>query len=521
MKKTFYSLVFIWAAVHCRTAVYAQDSPVYSQFFLNPYLYNPAWVGTGEYNEVGLTHRRQWSGLEGAPVTSTLSLRIPTHRKISWGMTVVNDRYALFSTTSGVLSLGYTVKLSAEQYLRGGISMGAGMNSLDYSGVDNPNDPALARALNQHTFLKGNVGVVYQYKKFHLGASLPEAFNRKLVSTSSFEAGKASLLDHYLLTAGYRLDLSASLSAEPQVLYRASVGLPRQWELLNTLYVGEHVWVGASYRQQYGATAFAGVKISDKAKLGYAYGIAGNAASGIPSATHELQLTYRFGKKKGSPKAAVAASSSPTDASEADSLETGTPEAETPGARPARTPQPTVDEPEFPASAPHTGSGKQPTESGSELNEGERSTNQPVRNGVPTKTTGAENAKGTTSVAGKATAEQKQPSLPAGQKPAATNSDQNAGKGEAKVKAGKPLHHLELTQGHYVIAGSFRVFDNVIKYQKQLAAQGVSGRISYSSPRMHYYLYVKSTSNVQQARQERDRLRKVKGFEDVWVLTVE
>ncbi|MBC7923883.1 MAG: PorP/SprF family type IX secretion system membrane protein [Ferruginibacter sp.] len=519
MKKIFYLLVFI-----CQTAAHAQDVPVYSQFFLNPYLYNPAWVGTGEYNEVGLTHRRQWSGMEGAPVTSTLSLRIPTRRKISWGMTVVNDRYALFSTTSGLLSLGYAVKLGAEHYLRGGISMGAGMNALDYARVDNPNDPALARVLNQHAFLKGNAGVVYQYKKLHLGASLPEAFNRKVVSTSSFEAGEASLLDHYLLTAGYRLDLSRLLSVEPQVLYRGSAGLPRQWELLNTLYVGEHVWVGASYRQQYGSTAFAGVKMNDKAKLGYAYGMAGNSAAGIPSATHELQLTFRFGKKKGGAKVPVAAAVA--------SPPTGTPGAGTPGARPARAPQPDMDGPESPAPNPgnrnnrtESGAvGQDPAKTGSKSNERGGVTSRPIRNGTTGKET--ESAKGTTPAPGKEGADQKRTAVrpnafPAEKGSVGGNSDPSARQGEVTIKARKPLHHLELTLGHYVIVGSFRVFDNVIKYQKQLADQGVSGRISYSSERLYYYLYVKSTGDVRQARQERDRLRGMKGFESTWLMSVE
>ena len=69
--------------------------------------------------------------------------------------------------------------------------------------------------------------------------------------------------------------------------------------------------------------------------------------------------------------------------------------------------------------------------------------------------------------------------------------------------------------------GSFRVVDNVVRYQQQLADQGVPGRIGYSSDRLYYYLYVKSTGNVEEARREKDRLRQTKGFEGTWMMTVE
>src|SRR5258706_9426071 len=51
---------------------FAQNYPVYNSYYINPCLFNPAEVAT-DYTYVYLNHRRQWLGIEGAPVISTIN----------------------------------------------------------------------------------------------------------------------------------------------------------------------------------------------------------------------------------------------------------------------------------------------------------------------------------------------------------------------------------------------------------------------------------------------------------------
>ena len=48
----------------------AQQKPHYSQYVLNQYILNPALTGIENYVDVKFSHRHQWVGLEGAPVTT-------------------------------------------------------------------------------------------------------------------------------------------------------------------------------------------------------------------------------------------------------------------------------------------------------------------------------------------------------------------------------------------------------------------------------------------------------------------
>ena len=56
------------------TAVMSQAKPAYSQYILNNYILNPAVAGIENYTDVKLSYRKQWAGIEGAPVTTYMSM---------------------------------------------------------------------------------------------------------------------------------------------------------------------------------------------------------------------------------------------------------------------------------------------------------------------------------------------------------------------------------------------------------------------------------------------------------------
>jgi type IX secretion system PorP/SprF family membrane protein len=57
--------------------VNAQQRPQYSQYMINNYLLNPAITGIEDYADIRVSHRRQWVGLDGAPVTSYVTAHTP------------------------------------------------------------------------------------------------------------------------------------------------------------------------------------------------------------------------------------------------------------------------------------------------------------------------------------------------------------------------------------------------------------------------------------------------------------
>ena len=77
MKRYLYTIVLL-LLVHVAVA---QQRPQYTQYVFNNYLLNPAVTGIENYTDVKAGYRAQWTGLEGAPVTSYLTINAPIGRQ--------------------------------------------------------------------------------------------------------------------------------------------------------------------------------------------------------------------------------------------------------------------------------------------------------------------------------------------------------------------------------------------------------------------------------------------------------
>src|SRR5476651_1008869 len=74
MKRILY--LFIFFALYIQSGV-AQQRPQYTQYVFNNYLLNPAVGGIENYTDVKAGYRSQWTGLQGAPVTSYITINAP------------------------------------------------------------------------------------------------------------------------------------------------------------------------------------------------------------------------------------------------------------------------------------------------------------------------------------------------------------------------------------------------------------------------------------------------------------
>ena len=104
MKRFFNLLALIFLAF---TGAYAQQSPVYSHYFVNPVLVNPSFTGTSGFTEFSLNYRNQWAGIDGAPSTVNAILQVPVNRKLSFGLNLLNDSRGALSTYESAVMTSY------------------------------------------------------------------------------------------------------------------------------------------------------------------------------------------------------------------------------------------------------------------------------------------------------------------------------------------------------------------------------------------------------------------------------
>ena len=74
MRRILYLFVVFAAGISLASA---QQKPQYTQYVFNNLLLNPAVTGIENYTDVKAGYRSQWTGLQGAPITSYLTIDAP------------------------------------------------------------------------------------------------------------------------------------------------------------------------------------------------------------------------------------------------------------------------------------------------------------------------------------------------------------------------------------------------------------------------------------------------------------
>jgi len=332
MKKFF--LVIIGCSV--TVLLKAQQEPHYTQYIINQYIINPALTGIENYTDVKLSHRRQWVGLQDAPVTSYITISKPLGKKDDrttatsfemrgenprgrnyWqdyeaakphggiGLKVINDRTGPLNRFAGYLSYAYHVGISAKTSLAAGFEAGVRNIGLDRSkldfGVANPVDPAVYNSseINQ---LKPDFGAgLYLYSAdYFVGLSAQQIIPQKIYfSDLRLKTNDSKFVPHIFATAGYRFFLNDDFSALPSVMIKFIQPLPAQVDVNMKIQYHDLVWAGASYRLQDGFAAMVGLNASNTFNIGYSYDYTTSRLSTVSKGTHEIIIGFLLNNKYG------------------------------------------------------------------------------------------------------------------------------------------------------------------------------------------------------------------------------
>src|SRR6187402_2036739 len=167
-KKYLLSILSFLAAIHFSIA--QAPGPLYRQFYFNPYVFNPAYVGINDALDLNLVHRQQWTNFKDAPVTTGASLQFPTSERVAIGLNIHSDKQVLLRNSNVMATFGYVVPIASNQSLRFALSGGVGLSKLDLTADDmNTTDPSVLKATGNNFYFDGNFGVVYSISGLRLG----------------------------------------------------------------------------------------------------------------------------------------------------------------------------------------------------------------------------------------------------------------------------------------------------------------------------------------------------------------
>jgi type IX secretion system PorP/SprF family membrane protein len=285
-------------AVLVVTTVTAQHTPITSQYLFNGLLINPAYAGSRDALTANLTHRQQWVGFDGAPVTQLLSVHAPVHdRKIGLGLMMYNDRIGV-SRESGVMSsYAYRLKLPNGRLSLG---LGAGFASSRSNWQDvalqQQNDVSfqpMERNSIRPTF---STGAFYYSKKSFIGISLPFLLEQRSVQPWEGEITYTRMLNMQpMLFGGHVIHMNHALKLKPSMLLRYSVDGSMQGDLSTNLIIHETLWIGASYRTNDAMVCMIEVLPAPQWRVGYSYDAGLSRLRHYHTGSHEIMVQYELG----------------------------------------------------------------------------------------------------------------------------------------------------------------------------------------------------------------------------------
>lgn len=301
MKKIFITIAL---AAATSAGLKAQQLPLFSQYYYNRFIYNPAFTGTDDNFNAFLIHRSQWKEVPGAPVTYALTVDGPAlQNKIGVGLSLFNDKMDIFNRSGLYTSYSYKLTLTDGHYLGLGLSAGVIDNKIDFSNAfaHDANDPLLFDQTQRKITMDANFGVAYMWQDLKVGISVPQLFGNKINYLETNTNVYTTLKRHYVFGASYDVTISESAEIDfyPSVMMRYVKGAPVQFDINANFAWRDMVRAGFSYRHGYAIGFNVGTKLNNNLTAGYTYELVISPIGNYSGGGHEIMLGFSFGGNSG------------------------------------------------------------------------------------------------------------------------------------------------------------------------------------------------------------------------------
>lgn len=280
--------------------IHAQQDAQFTHYMYNTININPAYAGSRGVMSVFALHRTQWVGLEGAPITNSVSINTPINdSNLGLGVSLINDRIGPADENNLALDLSYSIPMSEKYKLSFGLKASANLLNVDFTKLNQRDQSDSNFENNIDNKFSPNVGVGFYLHSdnTYVGISAPNLLETKHFDDNGGSAGTNKIAKENItayLTAGHVFDLSNNLKFKPALLTKYVAGAPLQVDLSGNFLIQEKLTLGLAYRWSAAVIAMAGFQVSDSWFIGYAYDCETTELSKYNSGSHEIFLRFEF-----------------------------------------------------------------------------------------------------------------------------------------------------------------------------------------------------------------------------------
>jgi type IX secretion system PorP/SprF family membrane protein len=315
-------ILIITTSVFC-SSLEAQQNIQFTQYIFNSIAVNPAYAGNKEEWYLQATHRRQWTGMVGAPITSQISMDglLENHDgNVGLGLQVTTDKLGPQTTTSLYANYAYRIRIDEADTRRLSFGLAAGITQYAIDGTMlnpvNPGDPLIS-GVNLTEFLPNfRAGMYYTAPKWYFGFSAMDLFSGTGYQKFWIKDTVVNIVrrSHFYIQTGGMFNINEYTRFRPGILWKEDLHGPSVIDINSMFIFGNVFWVGASYRtginlwakeyqENQTLTSFNAVSgiiqfvIDDQYRIGYSYDYLLNGLNPYQKGTHEITLGYLFRNK--------------------------------------------------------------------------------------------------------------------------------------------------------------------------------------------------------------------------------
>ncbi len=320
MKRVFHLVLFLLVSAE----IHGQYLPNNAQSFQFMPLYNPAFAGVENFNDLKFSYRYQWSGFGSySPKFINLSYntRIVEPLDLTYNSLRLSDPAAMspenmprskrmihglggniFHSKVGVLkSVGANVNYSIHYPLGGDLrlALGAAMlienRKLDVSEVsvrdpDQFYDHLLGGSTSQ-TDLNVRAGVLLYTPLYYFGITyLPLLY-------SALEASELAMTEPFYRASfqgGFTVPLNADVTLKPSILALIQMNNQVILDYHVKAYFRQNIWLGLTYRDIKSGVALVGWNFNEMLSASYSYEMSVGEFKQFNDGSHELVLSLRL-----------------------------------------------------------------------------------------------------------------------------------------------------------------------------------------------------------------------------------
>ena len=247
MKRIIFILSILFSV-----SVFAQQEPLFTQYYVNDMAINPAISGSKTYNPFTIQTRQQWLGFEGAPFSTNISYHGALNDRSAMGGYLMFDQTYASLQANLHLNYAYHVPLN---YDKVNLSFGLGAKlmhyNLDFNIGDLPpgEDGAFSASAYDKTLADASSGVYLYGHNFYAGFSVSNMFQSSFNTPAKGSPYPNSEYRNYYGMGAYRYNImNNDWQFEPSFLIRKMQFQSSITDLTTRVIYLENNWAGLTYR---------------------------------------------------------------------------------------------------------------------------------------------------------------------------------------------------------------------------------------------------------------------------------